>query len=150
MQPVKHFTSAMQDFKTFALRGNAIDLAIGVALGAAFTIVVEAVVADILTPLIAAIFGDHDFGALYFTIHHSEFHYGLVINAVITFVAVAFMLFFIVVRPLNSLRRRLNMDKDTSVPLAQCPACLTEINAAAKRCPSCTETLSEGWAIPAQ
>jgi large conductance mechanosensitive channel len=142
---VERFSSSLKEFRSFALRANALDLVIAVALGAAFTAVVQAIVQDLFTPLIAAIFGKSNFSLLYFTINGSQFHYGLVINAIVTFVAVAFMLFYLVVKPINSLRRRMGWDAAASDPKAPCPACLTDINPAARRCPSCTEKLAPGW-----
>lgn len=150
MKPAKEFTSVFKEFQAFALRANAIDLAIGVALGAAFTAVVTSIVTGLFTPIIAAVFGQSNFATLYFTVHGSQFHYGLVVNAVITFIIVAVLLFFVVVKPLNALRRRLGMDKDTTHPKALCPACRTEIDREARRCPACTEALDAGWAANAQ
>jgi large conductance mechanosensitive channel len=133
------------EFRAFALRANAIDLAIGVALGAAFTAVVTAIVQGLFTPLIAAIFGKTSFAKLYFSLHGSQFEYGLVVNAAITFLAVAVVLFFVVVKPLNHLRRRLGLDAGVSEPTAPCPACRTQIVTIARRCPACTEVLGPNW-----
>ncbi len=139
-----HFSSkTLHEFRTFALRANAIDLAIAVALGAAFTAVVTSLVKDLFTPIIGAIF-DVDFASLTFTINGSVFGYGLVINALITFIVVALTLFFFVVKPMNALRRRFNLDDDTP-SLAPCPACHTAIVTLARRCPACTEQLTDGW-----
>lgn len=93
-------------FKEFILRGNVVDLAIAVVIGTAFTALVKAFVADILTPLIAAIFGKPNFGELTFTIHNSEFFYGDLINSIITFVGVAAAIYYVVVVPLNALAAR--------------------------------------------
>src|SRR5690242_16330100 len=102
-QPV---TKLLRDFKKFLFRGNVVDLAIAVVIGTAFTAVVKALVTDILTPVIAAIFGAHDFGQLKFTIHGSTFAYGDFINNVITFLTVAAAMFFLVVTPINWLMAR--------------------------------------------
>ena len=92
----------LTDFKRFLFRGNVMDLAVAVVVGTAFTAVVKALVADILTPVIATIFGAHDFGALKFRINGSTFAYGDFINNVITFVSVAAAMFFLVVAPINA------------------------------------------------
>ena len=145
MRPFTSVASVLKEFRAFALRANAVDLAIGVALGAAFTAVVQAIVAGLFTPLIAAIFGKPNFAALFFTMHGSRFEYGLVVNAMVTLVIVAIVLFFLVVKPLNALRRRLGLDTNASLPKTPCPACMTEIDLRARRCPACTENLAENW-----
>ena len=96
----------LKGFKEFVLRGNVVDLAVAVVIGAAFGAVVTALVADIITPLIAAIGGQPDFSNLTFTIHNSTFRYGAFINAVISFVIIAAAIYFIVVLPLNKLAER--------------------------------------------
>ena len=136
-------TSTLKDFRAFALRANAIDLAIGVAIGGAFTAVVQSIVSGLFTPLIAAIFGQQNFSALYFTINGSHILYGLVVNAIFTLLIVAATLFFLVVKPLNALKRRLGHDAPPPTTAA-CPACLTQITIGASRCPACTEQLSSG------
>jgi len=125
------------EFEEFLLRRNVVDLAVGVVVGVAFGAVVGALVADLLTPLVAAIFGSHDFGALTFTINGSVFRYGDFVNAVITFVTVAFAIFFFVVKPMNVLeaRRRQEPEGETTRP---CPECLSEIPREARRCAYCT------------
>jgi len=137
-------TSTLKEFRAFALKGNAIDLAIGVAVGGAFTAVVQAIVAGFLTPLIAAIFGQANFSSLFFTINGSHIAYGLVVNAVVTLLTVAATLFFFIVKPINALKRHLGHDAPAPT-VAPCPACLSDINVAARRCPLCTEQLTEGW-----
>jgi len=137
-------TSTLKEFRAFALKGNAIDLAIGVAVGGAFTAVVQAIVAGFLTPLIAAIFGQANFSSLFFTINGSHIAYGLVVNAVVTLLTVAATLFFFIVKPINALKRHLGHDAPAPM-VAPCPACLSDINVAARRCPLCTEQLTEGW-----
>src|SRR6478672_7197008 len=96
----------MQEFKAFLLRGNLVDMAVGIVIGLAFATVVTALVADLITPLIAAIFGKQDFSSLTFTINGSTFHYGDFINALITFLLVATALFFFVLKPVNVLVSR--------------------------------------------
>jgi large conductance mechanosensitive channel len=137
-------TSTLKEFRAFALKGNAIDLAIGVAVGGAFTAVVQAIVAGFLTPLIAAIFGQANFSSLFFTINGSHIAYGLVVNAVVTLLTVAATLFFFIVKPINALKRHLGHDAPAPT-VAPCPACVSDINVAARRCPLCTEQLTEGW-----
>ena len=144
------FGSELKEFRAFALRANAVDLAIAVVLGAAFTAVVQSIVQDLFTPVIAAFFGQTNFAKLFFSVHGSQFHYGLVVNAVITFIIVALMLFFFVVRPLNGLRGRLGLNGDEPLPMAPCPACRSDIDLRARRCPMCTEVLADSWADAAQ
>jgi large conductance mechanosensitive channel len=96
----------LKGFKEFILRGNVVDLAVAVVIGAAFTAVVAALVADIITPIIAAIGGKPDFSSLHFTINKSTFLYGAFINAVITFVLIAAAIYFVVVLPLNKIAER--------------------------------------------
>ncbi len=133
----------LTDFKKFLFRGNVVDLAVAVVLGTAFTAVVKALVSDILTPVIAAIFGAHDFGNLKFTIHHSTFAYGDFLNNLITFVTVAAAMFFLVVAPINYLMaRRAQEDPDTK----QCPECDSAIPVKARRCPECTSELGAAQA----
>jgi large conductance mechanosensitive channel len=128
----------LQEFRAFILRGNLVDLAIAVVIGAAFTAVVNALVRDLVTPLIAAIGGEPDFGALAFTINGSRFAYGHFINAVVTFLIVAAVVFFLIVRPVNLLMARLRTEPDVESPTRGCPECLSQIPVAARRCAFCT------------
>jgi large conductance mechanosensitive channel len=129
----------VREFKQFIMRGNVVDLAIAVVIGTAFAAVVAAFVADIITPLIAAIFGKPDFGNLSFTINKSTFLYGDFINALITFLSVAAAIFFFVVKPLNVLEARRARGEPTESPTTRpCPECLSEIPIAANRCAFCT------------
>jgi large conductance mechanosensitive channel len=131
--------SVLRGFKDFVLRGNVVDLAVAVVIGAAFGAVVTALVKDIVTPLVAVIFGEHDFSALTFTINGSEFHYGDFLNAVIAFLSVAAAIYFFVVVPMNALlaarRRGEDAEEADSRP---CSECLSEIPKEAKRCAFCT------------
>jgi len=129
----------MKEFRAFLLRGNIIDLAVAFVLGVAFAAVVTSFVEDLLTPLIAAIFGKPDFSGLTFTINGSVFRYGAFINAVIAFVLVAAAIFFVVVKPLGAYmaRRRAEVVAATK----SCPECLSEIPSAAIRCAFCTTQL---------
>jgi large conductance mechanosensitive channel len=130
--------SLLNDFKKFLFRGNVVDLAVAVVIGTAFAAVVKALVGDLLTPIIALIFGKPDFSTLAFTINSSEFHYGDFINAVFTFMSVAAAVFFFVVTPVNQLMaRRAQEDPDTK----ECPECTSAIPVGARRCPECTAQL---------
>jgi large conductance mechanosensitive channel len=135
--------SVGQEFKEFILRGNVVDLAIAVVIGAAFGAVVTAVVEDLITPLIAAIGGQPDFSALTFTINDSEFKYGDFINKVISFLVIAAVVFFLIVKPLNVLIERTKKAPVTVDPSTKkCPYCYSEIPLEATRCGYCTSQLS--------
>jgi large conductance mechanosensitive channel len=109
---VEEKQGVIQEFREFLLRGNVVDLAVAVVIGAAFGAVIAAIVEGLLTPLIAAIFGEPDFSELSFTINGSEFRYGIVINALITFLTVAAAVFFFVVKPINHLMARRKRDEE--------------------------------------
>ena len=125
------------DFKTFLLRGNVVDLAVGIVIGAAFGTVVKSFVANLLTPLVA-IPGKVNFGDLKFTIRHSNFLYGAFLNELIAFVIVAAAVFFVVVRPLNTLMARRKTEPDVESETRDCPECLSSIPRGATRCAFCT------------
>jgi large conductance mechanosensitive channel len=133
---------AVKDFKQFVLRGNVVDLAVGIVIGAAFGAVVTALVKDLITPLIAAIFGSHDFSALAFTINGSRFAYGDFLNAVLAFVTIAAAVFFLVVKPVNALMARRRTEPPVDETTRQCPECLSEVPIAARRCAFCTSQLA--------
>jgi large conductance mechanosensitive channel len=131
--------STLTEFKNFISRGNVVDLAIAVVLGIAFGAVIKALVADILTPIIAMIFGNPNFSSLSFTINGSHFLYGDFINALITFLSVAAAIFFFVVKPLNVMAaRRAAGRPDPESDTRACTECLSEIPKAARRCAFCT------------
>jgi len=132
----------LRDFKAFVLRGNVLDLAVAVVLGVAFTAVITALVTDLITPLIAAIGGSHDFSALTFTVNGSVFRYGAFINALIAFVVLAAVLFFLVVRPANALVQRASREPTPDPTTKKCPECVSEIPIDARRCAFCTVQLS--------
>jgi large conductance mechanosensitive channel len=134
----------LSDFKKFVLRGNVVDLAVAVVIGAAFTAVITAFVKDFITPLIAAVFGKQDFSNLFFTVNHSRFDYGAFINALLSFLIVATVVFFAVVLPLNALMKRLNLQpKEEPEPeTRECPECLSDIPVAARRCAFCTSEVA--------
>lgn len=133
--------AVLKEFKEFISRGNMIDLAVAVVIGTAFAALINALVADILTPVIAAIFGQPDFSDLTFTINDSVFRYGSFLNALIAFLSVAAAIFFFVVKPMNvwTARARRGTDPD----FKQCPECLSEIPFAAHRCAHCTTELTD-------
>jgi large conductance mechanosensitive channel len=127
----------LNDFRQFLLRGNVVDLAVAVVIGTAFGAVVTGLVADLLTPLIAAIFGRPDFSALDFTINDSTFRYGDFINKVVTFVTIAAAVFFFVVVPMNALIARSRKEPPADPTTRKCPECLSEIPIDARRCAFC-------------
>ena len=129
-------------FKQFILRGNVIDLAVAVVIGGAFGVVVAALVKDLLTPLIGAVFGKPDFSALVLTINGSEFLIGDFINAVVSFVLIAAAVYFAIVVPVNAINARRNRGEAPPDPTTKkCPECLSEIAIAARRCAFCTSAL---------
>jgi large conductance mechanosensitive channel len=132
----------MKGFRQFLLRGNVIDLAVAVVIGAAFVAVVQAFVKDILTPLIAAIVGKPDFSQLTFTIHNSKFSYGDFINALISFIIVAAVIYYLVVLPVNLLISRARRQPPADPTTKKCPECLSEIPIDARRCAFCTVELT--------
>jgi large conductance mechanosensitive channel len=136
--------SVLSGFKAFLLRGNVIDLAIAVVVGVAFTAVVTAFVKDLVTPLIAAIFGKPDFSGLAFTVNNSKFLFGEFINALVAFVIVAAVLYFFVVAPYSAMLARSRKEPPPDPTIKKCPECLSDIPAAAKRCAFC------GQPVPAQ
>lgn len=132
----------LKEFKQFLLRGNVVDLAVGVVVGAAFGTVVSALVADILTPLIAAIAKVPDFSDISFTINESQFMIGHFLNALISFMLVATAIFFFVVKPMNILVSRSRKEPPADPTTKKCSECLSEIPINAKRCKFCAELVS--------
>jgi large conductance mechanosensitive channel len=133
----------LKEFRQFVMRGNVVDLAVAVVIGAAFGAVVTALVTDLITPLVAAIFGKPSFAGLSFEINHSRFLYGAFINAVVAFAVVAAAIFFLVVKPLNMLAARRAAREPQAAPTTrECPECLSEIPIAARRCAHCTELVA--------
>ena len=143
---VQRVSGVLREFRGFALRGNAVDLAVAVVLGAAFGATITSIVKNLLTPLIGAIFGTSDFSTLSFPVNPSVFRYGDVLNAVISFVLIAAAVFFVVVKPTSVLRHRLGWDPPEEPAKSPCPRCLTEIPVAATRCAACTTELTAPWA----
>jgi|SRR5215211_2876061 large conductance mechanosensitive channel len=132
----------MKDFREFLLRGNLVDTAVGIVIGLAFAAVVTAFVANLITPLIAAIFGKPDFGGLSFTINGSRFQYGAFLNALISFFVIAAAVFFLVVKPVNALMERRRTEPPVDETVRTCPHCVSEIPAAAGRCAFCTQEVA--------
>ncbi|HEX2192078.1 MAG TPA: large conductance mechanosensitive channel protein MscL [Acidimicrobiales bacterium] len=131
----------LNDFKAFVLRGNVVDLAVGVVIGAAFGAVVTAFVDGVLTPLVS-IPGETNFGDLSFTIGGGVFRYGLVINAIISFLLIAAAVFFFVVRPVNTLMARRKTEPDVESTTKECAYCLSNIPSAARVCAFCTREVT--------
>ena len=127
----------MRGFRNFVLRGNVVDLAVGIVIGAAFGTLVTALVKDFVTPLIAAIGGKQDFSALYFTVNGSRFLYGDFINAAIAFLLIAAVIYYFVVVPYSRLRDRFEPPPAPAPPTKDCPECLSQIPAAARKCAFC-------------
>ena len=135
--------SIWKGFQQFIMRGNVIDLAVAVVVGAAFTAVVNALVKDLITPLIAAIVGKPDFSAIVFTVNNSKFAVGDFINALVTFLLDAAAIYIFVVLPINTLTARLRRGEAPPDPTTKtCPECLSEVPIAAKRCAHCTSALA--------
>jgi large conductance mechanosensitive channel len=132
----------LKDFKQFLLRGNVVDLAVGVVVGSAFGGIVSALVADLLTPLIAAIAKVPDFGGLTFTLNGSKFMYGHFINSLISFLLVAGSVFFFVVKPMNILISKARKEPPADPTTKKCKECLSEIPIEAKRCSHCTQAVA--------
>jgi large conductance mechanosensitive channel len=130
-------TNVLRGFKDFVLRGNVVDLAVAVVIGVAFGAVVTALVKDLITPIVALIFGSHDFSALTFTINGSVFRYGDFINALIAFISVAAAIFFFVVKPVNALMARRKTGVDVESETRPCSECLSEIPRQARKCAFC-------------
>ena len=127
----------LKDFKTFILRGNVVDLAVGVVIGTAFAAVIGSLVSNILTPILA-IPGSADFSELDIEVSGSNIQYGLFLNAVIAFLLVAAALFFLVVRPINTLMARRKTEPEVDEVTKECPHCLSSIPGAARVCAFCT------------
>jgi large conductance mechanosensitive channel len=132
----------LKEFRQFVMRGNVVDLAVAVVIGTAFGAVVTALVADLITPLVAAIFGKPSLASLSFEINNSRFLYGAFLNAVLAFLVVAAAIFFFVVKPLNVFAaRRAAREPDEPATTRDCPECLSEIPIAAHRCAYCTSAV---------
>jgi large conductance mechanosensitive channel len=131
----------VKGFKQFILRGNVVDLAVAVVIGAAFGVLVASFVANVITPIIGSIFGGTSFASLHIHLRGNNYiTYGAFLNAIITFVAVAAAVYFLVVVPMNAMAaRRAKQEEPTTRP---CPYCTTEVALTATRCPACTSQLA--------
>ncbi len=156
MQPVRNLAGGPvgaragglgREFRDFILRGNVVDLAIAVVIGAAFGSIVTALVKDIITPLIAAIGGKPDFSAIYFTINNSKFLLGDFINAVVSFLIIAAVVFIFVVKPVNTLMARFKPTPAEPALTATCLYCKSSIPIDATRCAFCTSDVTPGAAV---
>lgn len=132
----------MGDFKRFLLRGNVVDLAVAVVIGAAFGAVVAALVEDVITPLIGSLGGQPDFSALTLTVNGSVIKYGHFLNAVISFVILAAVIFFFVVKPINMLLTRARRTPPADPTTKKCSECISEIPIEARRCSFCTQLVA--------
>lgn len=132
----------MKGFKQFMLRGNVVDLAVAVVMGAAFGTVVTALVKDLITPIIAAFVGKPDFSNIYFDVNHSRFLIGDFVNAIVSFLLIGTAVYFFVVLPVNTLMARMKRGEVHPDPTTKkCPECLSDVPIAARRCAFCTSQL---------
>ena len=129
----------LREFRQFILRGNVIDLAVAVVIGAAFGAIVTSLVENIITPLIGALGGQPDFSGLSFTLNNSEIRYGAFLNALISFLIIAAVIFFAVIKPMNAIMTRMRTEPTPDPLTGKCPQCLSEIQVGARRCPFCTQ-----------
>jgi large conductance mechanosensitive channel len=135
----------LKGFKEFMLRGNVLDLAVAVVIGAAFGAVVTALVRDLLNPLIAAIAGKPDFSAIAIEVHGSKLLLGSFLNDLISFLLIGAAVYFFVVLPVNHLTARMRRGEAAPDPTTKkCPECLSDVPIAAKRCAFCTSVLATG------
>lgn len=132
----------LKDFKQFLLRGNVVDLAVGIVVGAAFTSVVNALVSDFLTPFISTIAKVPDLNGEYFTLNGSKFMYGHFVNAVISFLLIASTVFFFIVKPINILVSKSRLQEPQDPTTKKCPQCMSEIPIDATRCKFCTQPVA--------
>jgi large conductance mechanosensitive channel len=132
----------MSGFKSFLLRGNVVDLAVGIVIGAAFGAVVSELVKDLITPLITAVVGQPNFDGLYFTINNSRFMYGRFLDALLSFLIVAAVVYYLVVLPYSGFRARFEKPAPPAPKTRECPECLSKVPAAARRCAFCTASLT--------
>lgn len=131
----------MKEFRAFILRGNVVDLAIGVVIGAAFGAAVTSLVTDVLTPLVG-IFGTPDFSALQLQVGKATVKYGNFLNAVISFLVIGAAIFFFVVKPVNKLMERRRTEPEVESTTKDCPFCISSIPIKASRCPFCTSEVA--------
>lgn len=132
----------INEFKKFLLRGNVVDLAVGVVIGAAFGSLVTALVSDLITPLIASIAKVPDFSGLFFTINDIKFMYGHFLNALISFSLVSATIFFFVIKPMNLLISKTQKEEPAILTTKKCKECLEDVPVNAKRCSHCTQIIA--------
>lgn len=133
----------MKGFKQFLMRGNVVDLAVAVVMGAAFGAVVTALVKDLVTPIIAALVGKPDFSGIAFQVNGSKFLIGDFVNALLSFILIAAAVYFFVVLPVNALMARIRRGERPADPTTKpCPECLSQVPIAARRCAFCTSQLA--------
>lgn len=130
-------------FRDFLMRGNVVDLAVAVVIGGAFGAIVTALVKDLVTPLIAAIGGKPDFSGIYFTVNNSKFMVGDFINALISFLIIAGVIYFFVIVPMNKFMERLKRGEKVDPTEKACPECLSQIPLKARRCRFCTAVVGK-------
>ena len=128
----------MSGFRKFILRGNVVDLAVGIVVGAAFSNVVQALVKSLITPLIGIVGGIPDFSEWYFTVNNSRFAIGEFVNALLSFLILAAVIYFLVVLPVNKLMDRFKPEESIGLRKRDCPKCLSKIPYLAQRCAFCT------------
>ena len=132
----------LTEFKQFILRGNVIDLAVAVVIGAAFGAIATSLVENIITPLIGALGGQPDFSGLSFELNNSEIRYGAFLNALIAFLIIAAVIFFAVIKPMNAIMTRMRTEPTPDPLTGKCPFCLSEVQVGATRCPFCTQEIA--------
>jgi large conductance mechanosensitive channel len=132
----------LTEFKQFILRGNVIDLAVAVVIGAAFGAIVTSLVENIITPIIGALGGQPDFSGLSFELNNSEIRYGAFLNALLSFLIIAAVIFFAVVKPMNAIMTRMRTEPTPDPLTGKCPFCLSEVQVGATRCPFCTQEIT--------
>lgn len=129
----------LKGFRDFILRGNVVDLAVAVIIGAAFTAIVNSLVKNVINPLIAAIVKKPDFSSIFFTVHGGKFMIGDFLNDVISFLLIAATVYFFFVLPINALLKRFKPAEAAPPPTRPCPECMSDIPLAAKRCSHCAQ-----------
>src|SRR3990167_7582442 len=132
-----------KEFRKFVLRGNVVDLAVGIAIGAAFTSLVNSLVKGFIDPLVAVFYGGQKLASSSFTINGKEFLYGDIINSVISFLIVALVIFFLVIQPINKLTERFGKGESEETPTRKCPYCISKIPKEAIKCMFCTSTIKK-------
>jgi len=138
--------SLAREFKQFLMRGNLVELAVAFVMGVVFSALLKAFIGDLITPIIALIFGQPNFESLSFTINSSHFHYGDFLNALVEFVIIAAAIYYLVVMPTNRITSLATRNKDATE--RQCPECLSMIPVGARRCMYCTATVTPANIAP--